>query len=396
MTERLYYHKSDLLEFDATIVDSGRHGELYYTALDRSAFYPTSGGQQHDTGLLNGRPVIDVIETDGGEVWHLSREPVGEMGEKVTGVVDKDRRQLHCQQHTAQHILSGVFFRLYGFQTVSVHLGEEYGAIELKTAEITSEQMAHAERAAAQVIADNWPVETLMVEPDRVAGLPLRKKPARTGTIRVLKIGDIDYSACGGTHCASTGGVGLVKISGVEKMRGRALVKFLSGGQAYADYCGRFVVTDRLSRSLTCHVSDLPEKLDRMGEEIKALRLELGQLQRELIPATAAKLAEKARDVKGVKLVAADIEPFDPRLAAQLAAGVVELTAGVAVLYTGGRLIITASPESGHDASRLVKGLAATAGLKGGGSPRQAQAGGAVKEKLDDYVEIISGLLGDA
>lgn len=395
MTERLYYTDSALLEFDAKIIATGKHGEDHYTVLDRSAFYPTSGGQQHDTGVLDGKPVKDVIEAESGEVWHITAQPVGSVGYGVRGVVDKQRRQLHRQQHTAQHILSQVFVKLYDMETVSMHLGEEYGAIELDTDHITADQLARAEREGVDIVMDNLPVEILSVDSDQARTLPLRKIPGRGGTIRVVKIGELDYSACGGTHCTSTAEVGMIKIIGLEKMRGRVMVNFLSGRQAAADYAERFNVTDRLSRELTCHVNDLPEKIGKMTEETRSLRKDLAQFQKEMIPRKAEQLADTAIDAGSIKYVFENLGDYDPRLAAQLAARTAEMIGGVVSLFASGRLIVAADAASDRDASVIVKKVTEATGLRGGGSARQAQIGGVDAGKLEQLNSMIIRLIND-
>jgi len=393
MTERLYYADSSLLKFEATITASGKEGEQHYTVLDRTAFYPTSGGQLYDTGFLNNIPVVDVIETDDGDIRHLSANPVGNAGEAVKGSIDKIRRLKHRQQHTAQHVLSQLFVRQLGFATVSVHLGEEYGAIELDSEDISPEVLAEVERAAAEIIFDNEPVEILTVDEANIDSVPLRRVPKKKGKIRVIKIDDFDYSACGGTHCRSTSEIGLVKIIGTEKIRGRVLVKFLAGIQAVNDYGLRFVVSDQISQSLTCHVKDVPERLAKITGEVRDLRLEVTRLQKEMLPVAAARLAADARDVNGVKFVFEAVQGYDGKTAGYLATETAQQTGGVAVLHLEGRLVIAAAENSGREAGKLAAELVRAEGLKGGGNPRLANVGGVTPEKLAEYQQFIESLL---
>ncbi|UCG60846.1 MAG: alanyl-tRNA editing protein, partial [Candidatus Zixiibacteriota bacterium] len=243
MTRRLYYSDPDLVEFDAVITSTGNHEDLCYTQLDQSAFYPTSGGQLHDTGRLNNTEVVDVIERPDGEVWHLSRHPVGEAGAAVHGTIDRERRRRHQQQHTAQHILSHTLVKLFDFATVSVHLGEDYGTIEIDAGAITPEQLTELQTHARRIVDENVAVEILTVDADEIDTVPLRRETRRSGPIRVIKVGELDWSACGGTHCRSTAEVGLIRITGAEKIRGHALIKFLAGRQVASDYDMRFDVT---------------------------------------------------------------------------------------------------------------------------------------------------------
>ncbi len=395
MTERLYYRDSSLLEFDATIVGRGGHEGKSYTVLDRSAFYPTSGGQLHDTGTLNGVAVVDVIEKGSGEVWHLSHEPVGRSGDTVRGSVDKKRRQEHRQMHTAQHILSQAFIRLYGYQTVSVHLGRKYAAVELDTKKLTSEEIYSAEKMAQEIIEANLPIEILFVKEDEADRLPLRKVPTRTGPLRVIRIGDFDWSACGGTHCNNSAEVGMLKTIGGERIRGHWLVKFLVGRQAYDDYHDRFKVTNQLSQQFTCHFNDLVEKVNKLTTEQNNMRKELARLHKELLPVWAERLAAQAQPYGDSHLVCQEMDICNDRSAGQLAELVAARVGGLAMLLVSKRLYLAVSSESGLDAGGLARRFCEATGLKGGGSSTLAQIGGAAKERMDHYTQVLGKLLSD-
>jgi len=395
MTERLYYNDSSLLEFEAKIVDCGEHNTKYFTVLDTSAFYPTSGGQLYDMGVLNGVPVIDVIESDTDEVWHITDKPVGNVGDIVRGKVDENRRQRHRQIHTAQHILSQAFVRLYDFETISVHLGEEYAAVELDTPLVSQEQMEAAEQTANETIQANHPVEVLFVRNSEAANLPLRKVPSKKGTLRIIKIGDFDWSACGGTHCDSTAEVAMLKVIGMEKMRGRSLVKFIAGRQAFEDYRNRFSITDQLTREFTCHIKDLIGKISHLAAENKSLRKEMAQLQKELLPIWADKLAAEAFACGKYKLVCQRVDLADEQSTGQLAKLIADRTEAIAALLVSNRLLIAIPTDSGLHASQLAKQFCELTGLRGGGSAFFAQVGGTEKEKVAYYREIIRKLLSD-
>lgn len=396
LTERLYYKDPDRLEFDAAVVRMGQNSDGYYVVLDRSAFYPTSGGQSHDTGHLNGVPVSDVIESSDGDVWHMVAQEVGPVGARVHGVVDKDRRQRNCQNHTAQHILSAAFHRLYGYRTMSVHLGDEYGAVELGAESISESQLSEIETTANQIISDNVTVEIMFVDSRSVDSLPLRKEPQREGELRVIRVGEFDYSACGGTHCRTSGGVGLIKIIGAEKIRGRVLVKYLAGRLAVDDYVMRFGVTDLLGRSLTCHPSDLSEKVVKMSADNENLRRRLADAQRELLPSRAAALSQHAAEFGKYKAVIESVAGYDVTTVSRLAGLVADNAGGLAALFADGRLVIAAAQGSGLHAGNIAKALAASLNLKGGGNERAAQLGGAVEEDLDKYKSSVRSILENA
>jgi alanyl-tRNA synthetase len=392
MTERLYYRDPALLAFDAVVVSTQAKDGRQVVVLDRSAFYPTSGGQRHDLGTLNGVPVLEVQESPEGEVWHITEGTAGAVGEKVHGEIEPMRRRRNRQQHSAQHILSQAFIRLYGWETVSVHLGEEYGTVELSTPEIGEKQLEEAEALANDLIAQNLPIEILFLDSADLANTPLRKVPDRVGTIRVIKIGEFDWSACGGTHCCGTGEVGLIKLVGVEKIRNRPLVRFLAGSQALDDYRVRYAVTEGLSRAFTCHVKDLPVKTEKLTVENRDLRKQVTELQRQLLPIRAEGLAAAATGT--LKVVASVQSDLDGTAASHLAQLTAEKIGGVALIAADGRLIVATAESSGRHAGEIVKKLAAELGLRGGGSNRVAQLGGVDAVRLTECERLVAVMVG--
>jgi alanyl-tRNA synthetase len=392
LTERLYYKDSDLLEFDATVVQTGRSGVNWYVVLDRSAFYPTSGGQSHDTGRLNDLDIMDVIETDDGEVWHMVSQDPGPTGTAIHGVIDPERRRRNRQNHTAQHILSAVFHRLYGYRTMSVHLGDEYGAVELQTESLSEEQLGEIETAANQIIADNVSVDVRFVDSSEAEKLPLRKEPQREGKLRIIRIGEYDYSACGGTHCATSGGVRLIKILGAEKIRGRILVKYLAGNLAMSDYAHRFDITDELAKSMTCSYGDLPGKIGGLVAEAASLRRQLVEAQKELLPIKAHRLSQNPAACGRYKLVMDTPPGIDAATGSRLAGMVADEIGGLAALVVEERLILASAPGSGLHAGNLARQIAERTGLKGGGNERVAQIGGVKTDRvtmIQDTVRLV-------
>ncbi|MBI5266154.1 MAG: hypothetical protein HY851_02865 [candidate division Zixibacteria bacterium] len=393
-TERLYYTDPALLEFEGRVIHTERSGHRIRTVLDRSAFYPTSGGQLCDTGTLAERSVVEVVEGDDGQVIHITESEVGPPGSTVRGVVNHSRRWKNRQMHTAQHILSQTFIKLFDLDTVSVHLGEEYGAVELNGDQITADQLERAEGYAGDIIAANLPVEIRFVSPEEAAGLPLRKVPTREGTIRVIQIGEFDWSACGGTHCVRTAEVGLLKIIGVERMRGRALVRFLSGVQAIADYRQRFQASDMLSRTLSCGIPDLAPRVEKLLAENKDLRKQSGDLFRELIPIRAEALARCAERSGRLAML---VEAYDDAdSASPLASEIAVRIEGLAMIVTGDKAMFAVAEGAGLHAGNIAKEFASRAGLRGGGGPKAAQVGGADRSRLEEYRAIIREILSRA
>ena len=230
VTERLYYTEPALTEFDATVTGVERHGDLPAVLLDRTAFYPTSGGQPHDTGSLNGVRVTEVVERDDDAVLHVVDRAIA-VGEAVHGVVDWGRRFDHMQQHTGQHILSAAFDRLWHARTVGFHLGAVVSSLDLDR-ELPPQAIASAEDEANRIVWEDRPVSIRFVEEAGAAALDLRKEPGRSGVLRIIAVEDYDLSACGGTHVARTGHVGIIVVSSWEKLRGGSRLEFLCGGRA--------------------------------------------------------------------------------------------------------------------------------------------------------------------
>ncbi|KAA3636880.1 MAG: hypothetical protein DWP97_01880 [Calditrichaeota bacterium] len=373
MTERLYYTNPELLQFDASIVSSVEKDGKYLTRLDRSAFYPTSGGQQNDLGKLNGVDIIDVIE-ENDDVVHLSESIVGNEGVQVTGLIDEERRFWHRQIHSAQHILSQAFARLHGLTTMSVHLGDEYGNIEVDSDHVSQSQLDEVEKLANQIIRDNLPVDILFIEHTELSNYPLRKVPTRTGRIRLIKIGEVEYSACGGTHVNSTAQVQLVKIISTVKIRGRTAVNFLCGTKAVEDYCNRYKIVADVSQHLTCNISDIPSKIEKFEAELKEQSKELTKLQKELLPVKASQFAELKMLKNNIHYVVAPVSDLNQKLLGNLCGLVADDISGIAVLTTDKKIAIASSVEQ-VNASEIAKVLSSELGFKGGGNQKAAQLG---------------------
>src|SRR5574338_55821 len=216
MTSRLYYTDSYLAAFDGRITELSADGRRVY--LDRTAFYPTSGGQPFDLGSLGGAPVADVIDED-ERVAHVLATPLDtkHVGDAVHGEVEWRRRFDHMQQHTGQHLLSAVFSDLFGYETVSVHFGADRSSLDLDASSIVPAQLGEAERRANELVWENRPVSVSFEDSATVTGL--RKAPPREGTLRVVTIAGVDRSACGGTHVRATGEIGAITLRGTERVR---------------------------------------------------------------------------------------------------------------------------------------------------------------------------------
>jgi len=367
MTERLYYQDSYLTRFEARVITGGTEA-----VLDRTAFYPSSGGQPNDLGELGGAVVRDVTEDETGRILHVLDRPV-DAGTKVEGKVDWGRRFSYMQQHTGQHLLSAVVQDLYGWATLSFHLGAEVSTIDLSAESVSAAQLERIESEANSRITANLPVTVAFEDAETVQGL--RKASERGGTLRVISIEGLDRSACGGTHVRATGEIGCLLIRKHEKVRGSLRVEFVCGGRAVARAREDFRLLSRVARSFSAGLEEAPDLVANLMEQAKEaekakrkLALELAALRgRELYGATA--VDEEGCRVRLEVVAALDEEAraLAQSFTAQAGARFVALCKSPpSVLYAVSEGIAPAAGE------RLKELLALNAG-RGGGAARTAQ-----------------------
>lgn len=374
MTTRLYYTDATAREFDATVVEVLTHEGHPAVILDRTAFYPTSGGQPFDTGTLGGGKVVDVVDRDDGVVVHVLDRRI-ELG-PVRGSIDWERRLEHMQQHTGQHVLSAAFDKVLGARTVSFHLGAERSTIDLSR-DLSPADVARAELEANRIVWEDRPVSVRFVSDEEAAALPLRKEPKRTGKLRIVEVSDYDLSACGGTHVSRTGAIGIIAVSGMEKYKGGLRVEFVCGGRALRDFrLLRDAVTGSV-RQLSVLPAELPDGIARLQADSKDLQRTVKGLQEKLAGFEAQGLVERAVSAGNARAVI-ETAAWDASGLKALAMSAVAAPGLVAVLFNpaGGLLVVARSAGLTFDASAAVKALVAKFGGKGGGRPELAQAGG--------------------
>jgi alanyl-tRNA synthetase len=376
-TERLYYADAYRRTFRARVAavvaaPGGRAGVV----LDRTAFYPTGGGQPHDTGALAGCPVVDVVDA-GGEIVHVLGGPGPgsglEPGAEVDGVVDWDRRFDHMQQHTAQHILSGVFLQVLGAETVSVHLGDS-STLDLATPSLSPEDAERVQDAAARIVFENRPVTARIVPASEAGALGLRRPPGREGPLRVVEVEGCDRSACGGTHVRSTAEVGIVLLRRWERTRGRVRVEFLAGWRAVRDYREKHALVSVWSARLTVGDRELGDALERLARDARERERALADARRRLLVYEAERLAAgpagpgprvlrlefPQRDAEEVRLLVRELVSRAPCV---VLAGVRET----------GRLYFSRSPGAGPEMAAVLARASGAVGGRGGGTAEFAQ-----------------------
>ncbi len=385
MTDRLYYRDSFLYNFDAE-VRSVLESPCPALILDRTAFYPTSGGQIHDTGWLENSDakfrVTEVADTEDGHIVHYLEAPLKNVhpGTRVHGTVDAARRRDHMQQHSAQHVLSAAFVRLFNMPTVSFHMADDYCSIDLDTPSLTEEQIESAERLANEIVLESRPVDVRYVTRDEAASLGLRKlPPADRDQLRIIDIRDLDLSACGGTHVTHTGQIAGLLLRKYEKVRQRYRVEFVAGQRAVATARRDFSTLTETAALFSSHIYDVPEQARKSLDEIRSLRKQYEQSQDDLAAAQAATLFAETPETNGRKIIVRTFSGRDLAYLKLLAQKLTRQSSSAIALLAGESpqpaLVFAQSAGQPHDMAALLKQTVSSLGGRGGGGKDLAQGG---------------------
>ena len=389
-TERLYYDDPRLLEFDAAVVESIPIGENIGVILDKTAFYPTSGGQPHDVGSLGNIQVLDVYEDDAsGAVVHVVRQKVEE--KIVHGVVDAVRRRDHMQQHSGQHVLSQAFVELFNWPTVSFHLGVAHCTIDLPVEAIRREDASRAEDLANRIVQDNRPVAICYVAHEDAAQAGLRKPTERVGDIRIIDIAGYDRSACGGTHVRMTGEIGPILVLGIERAKKQSRVSFICGDRVlrYAREANKTL--EAISQTISASPMETASGVRNVWDELQKSRKRIEELELKLLDYEAAEYPVKDgmaigvfenRGIDAVKLLAS-------RIAAR--PGTIVLMADLSDQL---RVVFARSADVPVDMAAVLKKVLERFGGRGGGRPVQSQGGGLIAANPLDVLNFAIEVIG--
>jgi alanyl-tRNA synthetase len=377
MANRLYYQDPQCMEFDAVVTAVARLDDRPAVTLDTTAFYPASGGQPFDTGTLGEARVVDVVESENGDVWHvLDREM--EPGSLVHGAVDRDRRLDHTQQHTGQHILSAAFDRLHHARTVGFHLGALVSSVDLSV-DLPADAIAAAEAEANHIVWEDRPVAIRFVSSQEAAALPLRKETERSGILRLIDVEGYDLSACGGTHVARTGAVGLIAVLSAERLRGGTRLEFVCGGRALRSFHLFHEAVAGCIHHVSVAPDELPGAIERLQAESKELRKVEKDLRERLAGFEAAALAAAGEEINGIRQVVQALEGRDQNTLKAMALSICSAPGFRAALFstTAPYVAVLARSKDGRgDCAVVLKALMAAFGGRGGGRPELAQCGG--------------------
>lgn len=407
MTQRLYYSDSFLCDFDATLLRVEQHDGRSAVVLDRTAFYPTSGGQVFDTGLLNidGQKfqVSEVAEDENGVIRHFVDQQVPQTleGTVVHGSVDAARRRDHMQQHSGQHVLSAAFVRLYNVPTVSFHMGDESCTIDLETRALTDQQVRAVEREANCVVFEDLPVAIKSASTEQARAMGVRKIPDHVeGDLRLIDMQGYDLNACGGTHVRSTGQIGPILLRKYEKVKQGYRVEFVCGERAIATARKDFETLTEAAALYATHIWQVPELIRKALDENKAaakerkrLLEEIAQLQAERMLANAPTVQPESTQVLPLKLVTFVFGDRDTAFIKLLAQKITATEPSIALLgATSGQpgIVFAQTPGLPNDMGILMKEALAVLGGRGGGNRDMAQGGAAAADGITSVIDSIA------
>jgi alanyl-tRNA synthetase len=393
-TERLYYSDSHLIEFEARVIDvTERVSGWTAIVLDRTAFYPTGGGQPSDTGTLSGCRVVECIDGD-ETVLHVVQGTTPPVGSEVKGRVDWSRRLDHMQQHTGQHILSQAFVTLFNAQTKSFRVLEDACEIDVDLSNPSNEVIERAVELANNVIWEDRQITIRNVTSDEAMSLPLRKDPARQGELRLIEIEGFDLTPCGGTHAFRTGEVGMIAVRSWQRAKGLTRIEFVAGTRALADYRRANKSAREIAELFSTGRDDAPASAAHMLEENKELNRRVRVLEEVAAGVEAERfVSEQDATADGSKVIVQVFEDRDGESLKKLAHALIAFPKVVALLFSKDkdttRMVFARSADADGDMNQLMKKACEMLDGRGGGRPDMAQGGGKNTDKISETIAVV-------
>ena len=390
MTKKLYYTDSYKTNFTEKIVNKTKYFDKFAVVLEETYFYPTTGGQEHDIGTINGVDVIDVVEYN-DQILHLTQKEIS--GDIAECNINWKRRFDFMQQHTGQHILSESIFKIAGYNTISSHLGEESSTIDLNCNNISQKEIAEFEVYANNIIYQNLDVKIHFISDTEVDKYPLRKPPKFTGLLRIIEIDGFDFSACGGTHVKKTGEVGLIKIVKSETIKGNATrLEFLCGQRALNDYQWKHFLFADISYTLSSSEKEIPEKVRKLINENKLLNKQIDIYKEQILQIEAEELINDAiieKDTKIIKKVFHNRDFSDLRIIAQKIISNEGYIVLLGNINSNSNILFARSADVSINMVQLFNSISGMIDAKGGGKPDFVQAGLKNSNNLVDALNFV-------
>ncbi len=371
-TIKLFENDAYADEFEAQVLQTVKVNQSTGVILDRTLFYPASGGQIHDTGIIENIPVIDVIEAE--EIIHVldGAAPSGMIRAKI----DRARRFDHMQQHTGQHILSQAFHRILDARTLSFHMSADVSTIDLAVSGLDWEKVRVIEQEANRIVFDNLKVTAHDTASDRIGQFPLRKPPVVEGKIRIMEIDGYEFSACCGTHVKNTGEIGLIKIVKFEKYKEGSRVSFVCGGRALKTLQVKTELIDNISRILTAGEQDILQGIENLKSQIGINKKQAAETEKRLLQFEANEMISQSIRSGDTIYISAEFENRDPKSIASLGRSITDKHKGVclfAVFNERPAMLIVQSDNGPLDMKDFSKQAMDLLNGKGGGNERQIQ-----------------------
>ncbi|HEX6046921.1 MAG TPA: DHHA1 domain-containing protein [Pyrinomonadaceae bacterium] len=398
-TERLYYEDSHLIEFEARVIDvTDRVSGWTAVLLNRTAFYPTGGGQPSDTGTLDGLRVVECIDDGDQGVLHVVQGVAPARDAIVRGRVDWPRRLDHMQQHTGQHILSQAFVTLFNAPTKGFRVLESVCEIDVELSESSTEKIERAVELANNVIWEDRGINIRNVTSQEASELSLRKEPARDGELRLIEIEGFDLTPCGGTHAFRTGEVGMIAVRSWERAKGLTRMEFVAGTRALADYRKANRSAREVAALFSSAREDIPQLASQLLEENKELHRRVRLLEEIAAEVEAGKLLAGAQTLADdTRLVVHIFDARDAESLKKVAQALMANPRTIALLASRdkdtARLVFARSADARGDMNALMREACTTLDGRGGGKADLAQGGGKNVAKLEDAINNAAGAL---
>ncbi len=395
MTRKLYWDNPYLYEADASIIKKERKNGKFHVILDKTIFYPDmSGGQPGDVGTINGKKVLETTEK-GGNLIHVLKSDIS--GQKLHMSIESDHRMDMMQQHTGQHLLSGVLYNLMGGETVSFHLGKDYSSIDVTLSDMTEDEAEKSELLCNKIIQSNFKVKSYSIDQEKVKLLPVRKPPSVVDNIRVVEIDGFDYSPCGGTHVNHTGELGLLKITKWEHYKGILRIQFLCGQRAIEDYSSKFKSVRSIAGMFSSADDGIEQKVQKLIQDKSLLEKESRDVKSEIIEMRSTHLMAGSSKFKDISIIKKLYDHYNFKELSQLGSYISNENARVIQIYgisnEGlGQFMINKSRDIDLDLGNLYKALSSEFNLKGGGNPNTVQGSvptDSLSALLDRCVELL-------
>ena len=383
-TKRLYLESPYKVEFEAQVVEKMIWEQKPALILDQTCFYPESGGQPCDKGMINGIEVIKVLE-DEARIIHLLAEDIS--SDKVTGKVEWQTRFDHMQQHSGQHILSQSFHELLGAETLSFHLGEAISSVEMDLRKISEEEVENVERRANEIVFQDREIKCYFIPEEKIESVPLRRPPKKKGLIRVVEVSDFDFSACGGTHVRRAGEIGLIKILKLERIRNNIRFEFICGKRTLEDYLWKNRILRELSTRFTVNEGEILSSVEKLSSDLKSQKRKGKKMQEKIAQYEAQEIIQETKE-RIIKELFVDKTPEEVRF---LVLNIIRK--GDFVVLFGlkgeerGHLILACSENINIDMREIVPLVSPLIKGKGGGRPSLVEIAGEEIENIEEALE---------